>query len=72
MQRPFILIWLTAALCGTAGAQGVITTFAGTDWVFAGDGKPALDAALGMVSGITVDQAGNVSDPSEVVSETVP
>jgi len=27
----------------------VITTFAGTDYVFGGDGKPALQAQLGLV-----------------------
>jgi hypothetical protein len=54
------LILASTALCRAALAQGVVTTFAGTDWLFPGDGKPAIDASLGVVSGITVDQPGNV------------
>ncbi|HYL74523.1 MAG TPA: hypothetical protein VEU96_09980 [Bryobacteraceae bacterium] len=39
--------------------QGVLTTFAGNDWVFPGDGKAAANAPLGRVYGLTVDRAGN-------------
>lgn len=45
--------------CAAPHAQGVIATFAGTDWVFRGNGKPALNAPLGTTNGVTVDQAGN-------------
>jgi hypothetical protein len=59
MQLQFIRARLAAAaLCGIASGQGVITTFAGADWVFSGDRKPAIEAPLGVVSGIAVDQGG--------------
>lgn len=45
--------------CVPARAQGVMTTFAGNDWVFPGDGKPAVNAPLGIVFGLTIDNAGN-------------
>ncbi len=41
-------------------AQGVITTVAGTEWVFRGDGGPAINAPLGETTGVAVDSAGNV------------
>jgi uncharacterized protein (TIGR03437 family) len=42
-------------------AQNVITTIAGTDWLFPGDGKPAVNAPLSGTSGLslTVDRSGN-------------
>ena len=42
------------------GAQGVITTVAGTTWRFTGDGGPATNAPLGDLWGVAVDSAGNV------------
>src|SRR5579862_3091435 len=43
-------------------AQGVVTTIAGTDWLFPGDGRPAANAPLGGSVGfdLTVDQSGNL------------
>ena len=41
-------------------AQGVITTVAGTDWVFRDEGRPGVDAPLGLVAGVAVDSAGNL------------
>ena len=41
-------------------AQGVITTVAGSTFVFRGDGGPATDASLGFIRGLAVDSAGNV------------
>ncbi len=38
----------------------VITTIAGTQWVFRGSGGAATQAALGELAGVTVDPAGNV------------
>lgn len=38
----------------------VITTVAGTPWIFQGDGKPATAVPLGGVRGLVVDPAGNV------------
>ena len=45
---------------GASYAQGVITTVAGTDWVFPKTSVPALTASLGQVRGIAVDIGGNV------------
>jgi uncharacterized protein (TIGR03437 family) len=50
--------------CASAHTQ-IITTIAGTGWVFPGDGKPALGAPIGGTYGIVADRAGNIlySDP---------
>ncbi|MCZ6750920.1 MAG: hypothetical protein O7E51_03730 [Acidobacteria bacterium] len=40
--------------------QGIITTVAGTDWAFRGDGGSAIDAPLGGVEGVVVDSSGNL------------
>ncbi|MGH9720099.1 MAG: SMP-30/gluconolactonase/LRE family protein, partial [Bryobacteraceae bacterium] len=44
----------------------VITTFAGTDWIFQSDGKPALEAPLSQLEQMTIDPDGNVvgADPN--------
>src|ERR1043165_1785987 len=49
--------------------QSTITTVAGTEWVFAGDGKSALLAPLGDLSSVTLDHAGNpvFSDPGNAI-----
>src|SRR5579863_2994691 len=39
-------------------SQGIITTVAGTDLVFPGDGKPALQAPLGKVTAVVADSQG--------------
>ena len=59
--RPFwavvlVLLLSAAPLCG----QGIITTVAGSQWVFRGDGGPATSAPLGGMRGVAVDAAGNV------------
>lgn len=43
----------------------VITTVAGSTWVFRGDGLPAANAPIGRPFGVALDQAGNlfVADP---------
>jgi uncharacterized protein (TIGR03437 family) len=55
-------VWLVALLLpGYALPQGgVITTFAGGPFLFTGDGKPAVNAPLGSIYGITLDPSGNV------------
>ena len=58
-------VFLAAVLLGAAAAsplaaQGIITTLAGADWVFPGDGGPALGAPLGGVSGLSLDAGGNL------------
>jgi len=56
-MKPATLILLFAAV---ASAQRVITTFVGTSLVFPGDGKPAINAPLGRIDGLTMDPAGNL------------
>ena len=54
---------LLIAIAPALFAQGVVTTIAGTDWLFPGDGRPAVNAPLSGVFGgpdIAVDSAGNV------------
>jgi uncharacterized protein (TIGR03437 family) len=67
--RYFFLcvFWLASLALGRA--QSVITTFAGTDAQFNGDGQPAVNAGLGLVTGIAVDGSGNVyfNDPDNHV-----
>ncbi len=41
-------------------AQGLITTVAGSTWVFGGDGGPATNAPLGSIAAVAVDSSGNV------------
>jgi len=49
--------------------QNPITTVAGTEYVFAGDGKPALNAPLGALGDVTLDSNGNpvVVDPGNCI-----
>ena len=59
MRSVFLLLgclWLMPAW-----GQRVITTFAGTDWLFSGDGRPARNAPLGGAGGldVAVDASGN-------------
>jgi len=46
-------------------AQNVITTVAGSQWVFRGDGGPAVNAPLGWIRGVAVDSSGSAfaADP---------
>jgi uncharacterized protein (TIGR03437 family) len=46
--------------CAPASGQGIITTVAGSNWVFPPNVTMALNAPLGQVSGVTVDSHGNV------------
>jgi len=52
-----VLVLLSAS---AARAQGVITTVAGSTWIFRGDGGPATAAALYYPRGVAVDAAGNL------------
>src|ERR1700730_6806 len=55
----FFAAWVLP-VCPVFG-QGVITTFAGTDWLFSGDGRPAVQAPIGGVLSLDVatDRNGN-------------
>src|SRR3984957_6076032 len=63
----FLRAFLFVALAGALGAQNVITTIAGEDPSFAGNGQPALNVPIGYVNGVATDSAGNVyfTDPLE-------
>src|SRR5690349_9242388 len=52
----FALVWASAC----CQAQSVITTIAGTDFVFSGDGKRAVDAQLGPVAGVAASPNGEI------------
>jgi hypothetical protein len=41
-------------------AQRIITTIAGTDPVFSGEGRQAGDATLGRIRGVAIDRNGKV------------
>ncbi len=60
-------IWLLCALglVRFANAQPIITTFAGSDYRFDGDGKRAIQAPLGRIAAVAVDSQGRVyvADP---------
>ena len=55
----FLRAFLFVALAGALGAQNVITTIAGEDPSFAGNGQPALNVPIGYVNGVATDSAGN-------------
>jgi trimeric autotransporter adhesin len=48
------------AVSGVVFAQATITTYAGNDSVFAGNGQPAVNAQLAQPFGVAVDPNGNV------------
>src|SRR5207253_456314 len=55
--------------------ENIITTFAGTDWLFQADGAPALNAPLSQVDQLSTDPQGNIliADPgNHVVSRLNP
>jgi uncharacterized protein (TIGR03437 family) len=54
------LIATGLVLTAFMGYAQVITTVAGTDWVFRGDGRLANSAPLGRLWGIAVDSTGNI------------
>lgn len=60
-------VWLGALLASALAAQNVVTTIAGIDPVFNGQGQPAVNVPLGYVNGVATDSAGNVyfTDPLE-------
>src|ERR1700722_15842417 len=63
---PFRLWFLCAlGLVRAGNAQTIITTFAGSDYHFDGDGKRAIQAPLGRCAALAVDSQGRVyvADP---------
>jgi uncharacterized protein (TIGR03437 family) len=59
MRRIIRQILAIAVLCATGRAQNVITTFAGADFIFDGNGKPAKSVHFKQPSAITIDPNGN-------------
>src|ERR1700732_3711657 len=57
---------LTGLLAVPALSQSIISTVAGTEWFFPGDGKPAISAPLGRPYNAAIDPQGNVifADPN--------
>ena len=55
-----LAVLLFCTLCRMLAAQGVMTTFAGTDFVFSGDGKPALSTPFNLPFGVCIDPNGNL------------
>jgi uncharacterized protein (TIGR03437 family) len=58
---------LVALFTAVLSAQNVITTIAGVDPAFTGDGQPAISVGLGYINGVATDSAGNIyfTDPIE-------
>src|SRR6266516_764423 len=52
------IIYAAILLTPPIYSQNVITTFAGADFVFDGDGKRATSAPLGLVVAVAVDRQG--------------
>ncbi|MDQ2946056.1 MAG: hypothetical protein M3Y27_08965, partial [Acidobacteriota bacterium] len=57
-MRPIWLVYLLAT--GLCWSQGVITTLAGTDFTFAGEGKAAATVPLGPVFGMALSPTGEI------------
>ena len=55
-----VLRLLIFAFAASLSAQQIVTTFAGTEWVFAGDGRPALDTPLATHLSAAVDPQGRL------------
>jgi len=51
---------LALVFAGNAWPQGVISGFADAQWVFTGNGQPAVNAPLGFVYGVIFDPSGNL------------
>jgi uncharacterized protein (TIGR03437 family) len=62
---PLVAAWLFSS---NAFSQGIVTTLAGTDWVFPARSMPALSAPLGTPSGLAVAPNGDlyISDCSNL------
>ena len=63
--KSFALLCAVLAVAPAARSQRLITTIAGSELLFKGEGKPATGAALGRVTGVSVDSQGRAvfADP---------
>ena len=55
LQNGVALCLALSAGAGLLPAQGVITTVAGTDWIFPGATVAALQAPIGLPTGLAID-----------------
>src|SRR5690348_5537144 len=60
MRSRRTLRWMLPLSVSASLQAQIITTVAGTDWLFPAASLPALNAPLGKVTGIAVDSQGNV------------
>src|ERR1039458_1994407 len=61
MRRTTVCLWvLVFGMCATSLFGQVITTVAGSTWLFPTSSVPALSAPLGSLEGVVVDAQGNV------------
>ncbi|HYW43818.1 MAG TPA: hypothetical protein VE959_13230 [Bryobacteraceae bacterium] len=69
MRHRFLPTALVFLFAPCLLAQGIIQTAAGTEWVFAGDGKAASAAPLGYIETVVLDRSGNpiIADPDNEV-----
>jgi len=58
------LFTLGLLLSTSAPAQQVITTFAGTDWVFTDDGKPGVNATIAQPVAVLPTRAATSTSPT--------
>src|SRR6266478_3667891 len=59
LRRSRWLLGIALLSVSCSWAQ-IITTAAGTTWLFQGNGKPAVNAPLGFLWGVVTDSANNV------------
>lgn len=50
-----------ACLAGRAQDTRIVSTFAGTDWILAGAGRPAVETPFGTIGDVTVSPRGEVA-----------
>jgi hypothetical protein len=69
LRTVFSLLVMAANTSGQTSARQVITTVAGTDFVYPNQPLPGARAPLGAISGLAFDPAGNlyISDVSNAV-----
>lgn len=61
MTKVVSLLGLFAGFLVTLPASGqIITTAAGSTWIFSGNGQPALNAPTGQIEAVALDPSGNV------------
>jgi sugar lactone lactonase YvrE len=57
---PSPKVFILSVLCAISSASQVITTVAGTDWIFSDDGRAATESAIGRIISVATDFNGKV------------